>query len=310
MDVNLPKIPFNDDTAGGGTKNKAVAEHVGFAFVMFDTAVTARQVAEKGIVVIKGQQCAVDLSVIKFEDRKHKKEEEEENEGKNHDSDDENNKEGEGDNIVDSEEDDDDNKEEDDEETEDKEETKAKEHEEKKRNIVTSPRQFFSRYLLFDASWYDVFKLFNSFGKIECIYVVKDKIANKPKGTAFVYFEKKESQQLTVNAKNDTKEEGLLLRERLLFCPYKAKLLFKNKYLDLALMTQILDAIPALADSQPVTVTDLSTTKTTTDPPPPPLFVGTMGNVRSLCGSRSKLSRYVPGFYRMSCFCRGMKSPG
>ncbi|OEU21010.1 hypothetical protein FRACYDRAFT_145626, partial [Fragilariopsis cylindrus CCMP1102] len=53
----------------------------------------------------------------------------------------------------------------------------------------------FLRNLPFDATRHDLFQLLYKFGHIKGIYLVKDRLTNMLKGTAFITYSKPESAQ-------------------------------------------------------------------------------------------------------------------
>jgi nucleolar protein 4 len=97
-------------------------------------------------------------------------------------------------------------------------------------DAVEQHKCLFVRNLPFDATRHDLFQLFQKFGHIESIYLVKDKNTNVQKGTAFVTFQSTESAQRALEAAGNSgfvmttqrqdvlsDTNGLHLRKRRLF---------------------------------------------------------------------------------------------
>jgi nucleolar protein 4 len=95
-------------------------------------------------------------------------------------------------------------------------------------DAVEQHKCLFVRNLPFDATRHDLFQLFQKFGHIESIYLVKDKNTNVQKGTAFVTFHSTKSAQQALEAAGNSgfvttqrqdlsDTNGLHLRKRRLF---------------------------------------------------------------------------------------------
>ena len=94
-------------------------------------------------------------------------------------------------------------------------------------DAVNQHKSLFVRNLPFDATRHDLFQLFQTFGHIESIYLVKDKKTGVQKGTAFVSFQSKASAQQALEAAGSSgfvaqpsttsSTNGLHLRGRRLF---------------------------------------------------------------------------------------------
>ncbi|KAL7532417.1 hypothetical protein ACHAXR_004620 [Thalassiosira sp. AJA248-18] len=206
-------------------KNKnAVPRHRGFAFVTFTNANAAKQAVEKGSeIMIKNRMVAIDFSVSKMEHQKMMKDEKEkkkrgkgeedvtesesDSSGSGSDSENEEEKDskdgsdGEDDDSSDSDSDEDSDSESDDSEDEDENEEETKEDAKEENDTADAAKEtpeydeteakrtLFLRNLPFDAKRHDVFELFRKFGRIEAVYLVKDRQSGVFKGTAFVRFE-------------------------------------------------------------------------------------------------------------------------
>ena len=78
--------------------------------------------------------------------------------------------------------------------------TKQNHRQQQHDDAVEQHKCLFVRNLPFDATRHDLFQLFQKFGHIESIYLVKDKNTNVQKGTAFVTFQSTKSAQQALEA--------------------------------------------------------------------------------------------------------------
>jgi len=225
--VDLPLVPDlpNENNKDQRTKKKnTVPRHRGFAFVTFTNANAARQAVEQGNEIkIKNRMVAIDFSVSKMEHQKMQKEEknqggkeddtdsESESSDSDSDSDSKEEKGSDGSNDSDSDDDSSDSSSEDDDDSGSESEEESDDEEEKSSDKASSnvskasakeeapkfdeseaKRTLFLRNIPFDAKRHDVFELFRKFGRIEAVYLVKDRQTGVFKGTAFVRYEEEE----------------------------------------------------------------------------------------------------------------------
>ncbi|KAL9191460.1 hypothetical protein ACHAXT_001166 [Thalassiosira profunda] len=224
--VDLPLVPALPGDRG--QKKKSVPRHRGFAFVTFTNANAAKQAVERGSETkIKNRVVAIDFSVSKAEHKKMQEEEErskkEENESESEsdseseDKDQEENEEkGSGNSGSDSESDGSDSESDSDEESSDEEEDEEASQATKDSTTKEAPqfdeteanRTLFLRNIPFDATRHDVFDLFRQFGRIEAVYLVKDKRTGVFKGTAFVRFANDGGCAAAMEASGEGSDEG------------------------------------------------------------------------------------------------------
>ena len=232
-EVTLPLVPGLPNESNNKQqhpkKKNVVPRHRGFAFVTFTNANAAKQAVEKGSEIeIKNRMVAIDFSVSKLEHQKMMKEQkkgggkdeesdtESESDGSSSDSDsdeeEKDSKDGseseDGSSDSDSEEEDSDPESESEDESEDEKEGDEAKDTEDASTTKEAPefdqseakRTLFLRNVPFDAKRHDVFELFRKFGRIEAVYLVKDRQTGVFKGTAFVRFEKVEGCAAAVEA--------------------------------------------------------------------------------------------------------------
>lgn len=80
-------------------------------------------------------------------------------------------------------------------------------------SAVKEERTIFLRNLPFDTSRKELFELFAKFGYIESIYLVKDKVTEMPKGTAFITYKRAKSAKLAITMASQpptAKDENLV----------------------------------------------------------------------------------------------------
>ena len=225
--VDLPLVPnnttSNTTSSGQGDKDssnirRGVTRHRGFAFVTFTNSNAARMAVEYDKEIrIKNRVVAIDFSISKVEHQRLLREEKDgkKKEEESSDSDSESSEEGsDGESNSDSSSDSDDSigsEEESEGDSESDSEDEEKDSDDDKKDVEQdteevdkpppedqfttsneSKRTLFLRNIPFDATRHDVFELFRKFGRIEGVYLVKDKITGVFKGTAFVRFENEE----------------------------------------------------------------------------------------------------------------------
>ena len=220
--VDLPLVPNNTTTNNNNTSSRgALTRHRGFAFVTFTNLNAAKMAVEYDKEIrIKNRVVAVDFSISKIEhqrllreekDGKNKKEEssesdseseEEGSDGEERDAGESNSDSSDDDSSSSSEEESDSESDSEDEEKDgddDKEDVEEDTEEDDKpppedqfTTSNESKRTLFLRNIPFDATRHDIFELFRKFGRIEGVYLVKDKVTGVFKGTAFVRFENEE----------------------------------------------------------------------------------------------------------------------
>jgi len=225
--VDLPLVPNTsrgvDDNNNNNTSRGALSRHRGFAFVTFTNLNAAKMAVEYDKEVrIKNRVVAVDFSISKVEHQRLLKEEKDKSKSKEESSDSsdgssssesEEESDGEESNSNSSSDDGDDSSSSSEEESDsdsDSEDEKASDDDKKDVEQDTeedadkpppedqfttsneSKRTLFLRNIPFDATRHDVFELFRKFGRIEGVYLVKDKVTGVFKGTAFVRFENEE----------------------------------------------------------------------------------------------------------------------
>ena len=237
VDIHLPLVPGsnNDKNGKGKGKGRGGPMHRGFAFVTFDNSVQAQKAVEMGSLVIKGREVAMDYSVSKFQHKRmaeepvEEEEEEEEDEDEDEDEEEEEeeetedkNEEGEaeksnGEDDSDSDSDDDsssdddyDSNDDDDEESvDDDNEDDGIPKEQHRPKPVNDPRRtLFVRNVPFDATRTDLFEIFRHHGRIESIYLVKDRDTGVGKGTAFVRYETEASSKRALEAAGSSSTGG------------------------------------------------------------------------------------------------------
>jgi len=225
----------------GKGKGRGGPMHRGFAFVTFDNAAQAQKAVEMGSLVIKGREVAMDYSVSKFqhkrmaqeeqhveeveendaedEEEKGMEEDEEDNPKKGgegssgDDSSDSNDDDDDGDNDSDSSSDDDDDGSDseasDDDSEDDQEDDDGVPKEHQRPKPVNDPRRtLFVRNVPFDANRTDLFEVFRHYGRIESIYLVKDRDTGVGKGTAFVRYEVETSSKRALEAAGSSTTGG------------------------------------------------------------------------------------------------------
>jgi len=221
--VDLPLVPGlpNENNQHAKNNQNAVPRHRGFAFVTFTNANAAKQAVEQGSEIkIKNRQVAIDFSVSKLEHQKMMKEQKnkagkkDETESES-DSDSDGEKDSGDDSDDDSSDSDEDSSDSEDSQSEDESEDEAEEASKAKNNAdedstaeketpefdqSEAKRTLFLRNIPFDAKRHDVFELFRTFGRIEAVYLVKDRQTGVFKGTAFVRFEKQEGSAAAMEA--------------------------------------------------------------------------------------------------------------
>ena len=202
VDVHLPSVPGSKDENGRkrGGRGTVVPRHRGFAFVTFENSVGAQKaVDEGGAVEIKGRPVAIDFSVSKMQHRRMAAEEKsgndcngnegngEEGGEEGHTGSDEASEDEDGGSGSGSSSDDDDGTTSsgaaDSDSESDTEQKRAPRPENDPR------RTLFVRNVPFDANRTDLFNAFRHQGRIESIYLVKDRDTGIGKGTAFVRYE-------------------------------------------------------------------------------------------------------------------------
>ena len=219
--VDLPLVPNNNNTTNNNTSRGALTRHRGFAFVTFTNSNAAKMAIEYDKEIrIKNRVVAVDFSISKIEHQRLLKEErdgkkkeessdgsssseseseyrsdgEESNSDSSSDDDDSSSSEEESDSESESDSEDEENDSDDDKKDveQDTEEVDKPPPEDQFTTSNESKRTLFLRNIPFDATRHDVFELFRKFGRIEGVYLVKDKVTGVFKGTAFVRFENEE----------------------------------------------------------------------------------------------------------------------
>ena len=185
VDIHLPIVT-----------NGKIKQHRGFAFVTFENPQFARLAIAASEVSIKGRQVAIDLSMPKSKhqaqkehqhaesDEHHKANlDQEQNENGDKDNDD-------GNDSVSS------TKSRTSDSSRDESESSQAvsvedENEENTLQVLDDVKEqctIFVRNIPFDVDRHDLFMLFKKFGRIDGIYIVKDKATNVMKGTAFIKF--------------------------------------------------------------------------------------------------------------------------
>jgi len=223
--VDLPLVPNNNNTTNNNTSRGALTRHRGFAFVTFTNLNAAKMAVEYDKEIrIKNRVVAVDFSISKVEhqrllreEKDGKNKEESSSDGSSSDSDNESGSEEEGSDGEesngddDSSDDDSSSSSEEESDSESDSEDEKKDSDDDKKNLEQdteeedkpppedqfttsneSKRTLFLRNIPFDATRHDIFELFRKFGRIEGVYLVKDKVTGVFKGTAFVRFENEE----------------------------------------------------------------------------------------------------------------------
>ena len=225
VDVHLPLVPGGSSSKGGrggGKGAKAKAMHRGFAFVTFDSAVQAQRAVEVGSLTIKGREVAMDYSVSKFQHRRMVEEEEEEEEEQEEEeeegakegeegSDDDDGSNDDDDDISasDSGSDSDDDDGSDSEASDDAEDQDGIPQVQQRPKPVNDPRRtLFVRNVPFDATRTDLFDVFRHYGRIESIYLVKDRDTGVGRGTAFVRYEAEASSKRALEAAGSSAAGG------------------------------------------------------------------------------------------------------
>ena len=229
VDIHLPLVPgsSNEKNGKGKGKGRGGPMHRGFAFVTFDNAVQAQKAVEMGSLVIKGREVAMDYSVSKFQHKRmaeeHVEEEDEEEDAEEEETEDKNEEEeaeksdDEDDSSSDSDSDDDSSSDDhdfddddDDEESVDKDDGDGGIPKEQHRpKPVNDPRRtLFVRNVPFDATRTDLFETFRHHGRIESIYLVKDRDTGVGKGTAFVRYETEASAKRALEAAGSSSTGG------------------------------------------------------------------------------------------------------
>ena len=211
----VPSLPGEDDDNGKGKSKQRAPRHRGFAFVTFTNSNAARLAVDREEELkIKNRVVAIDFSVSKAEHQKMQREggsnKEEDGESESDSESDEENEKNEkdsngsdsssssDDDTSDSE---DSSNSDDDDDADNEDKTKVTNKKDETKDDEPTPttptfdteneskRTLFLRNIPFDATRHDVFDLFRKFGRIEGVYLVKDKMTGVFKGTAFVRFE-------------------------------------------------------------------------------------------------------------------------
>jgi len=212
VDVHVPTV------GGDGRKQQ---HNRGFAFVTFSKAEEAKAAVEasaKGGVSIRNRQVAIDFSIPKSLHQQHRNEErnrtskqkeddarEEIEEGRSSGEEDSDSSSSDAESSSsDDENDSDDN--------EDKNRKTRGSNEYKQSNKVhpddvDKQCTVFVRNIPFDADRHSIFMLFKKFGRIEGVYLVKDRATGVIKGTGFIKYSNKKSAQAAVKA-GCTKEDA------------------------------------------------------------------------------------------------------
>ena len=230
VDIHLPLVPGsnNDKNGKGKGKGRGGPMHRGFAFVTFDNSVQAQKAVEMGSLVIKGREVAMDYSVSKFQHKRMAEEpveeEEEDDEGEANENTNEEEEaeksdggENESSSDSDSDSDDDSSSEDDDDEDDDNDDESVDKddeddgipEEQHRPKPVNDPRRtLFVRNVPFDATRTDLFEIFRHHGRIESIYLVKDRDTGVGKGTAFVRYETEASSKRALEAAGSSSTGG------------------------------------------------------------------------------------------------------
>jgi len=216
--VDLPLVPNTTNTNNNNTIKRGVTRHRGFAFVTFTNLNAAKMAVEYDKEIrIKNRIVAVDFSISKVEHQRLLKEEkdgknkEESSDSDSSESESEDESDGESNSNSDSSSSDDDSSSEEESDSESDSEDEEEDSDDDKKDVEQdteeddkpppedlfttsneSKRTLFLRNIPFDATRHDVFELFRKFGRIEGVYLVKDKVTGVFKGTAFVRFENEE----------------------------------------------------------------------------------------------------------------------
>jgi nucleolar protein 4 len=210
LDVHLPKVQNN--------------LHVGFCFVTFQDPLDAQKAVASRHVDIQKRTVNMDWSLPKnvhqqqqrqTQDRPVKGKHEEEDNNSGHSDDENNDKSHDSNQESDSDDSSVDNKDDGSDVSEAEQDKDEQDPDDDDKvpvdDSVGKGCCLFLRNLPFDATRHDLFQMFQKFGYVKGIYLVKDKDTGMLKGTAFVTYSKAESAQRALEqaASNDVSEEGV-----------------------------------------------------------------------------------------------------